>query len=197
MKSKHLDLGCGFNAKNPYKMEQLYGCDIRERSIDDPSINFNYSKANLSLDPIPFSDSFFDSISAYDFLEHIPRQALLSNGEMVNPFVNLMSEIYRALKPGGFFLASTPVYPNIAAFSDPTHVNFITKKTHFYFIGENPTASIYGFIGNFRVIKANIDTPHNSADPRENSFRKSLRRIHRVIKGEGLSHMYWELSAVK
>jgi len=197
MKKRHLDLGCGLDAKNPYNMDELYGCDIRDRSPDDLSLNFNYFRANLSLDSIPFSDNFFDSVSAYDFLEHIPRQMLLPNGVSANPFVNLMSEIYRVLKPGGFFLASTPVYPHIAAFSDPTHVNFITKKTHLYFVGDEPTAGIYGFVGKFCLIKANIDTPHNSADPRENSFRKSLRRIHRILKGEGLSHMYWELSAVK
>ena len=29
--------------------------------------------ANLSIDPIPHPDSSFDSISAFDFLEHVPR----------------------------------------------------------------------------------------------------------------------------
>jgi hypothetical protein len=70
---KHLDLGCGKNPRNPYFHENVYGVDL------DPSVTLlgdNFHCTNLSIDPIPYPDSFFDSISAFDFLEHLPRQAI-------------------------------------------------------------------------------------------------------------------------
>lgn len=197
MSTRHLDLGCGLNPKNPYKMDLIYGCDIRPINSLDTPLNFEYSQSNLATDPIPFGDNYFDSVSAYDFLEHIPRQIAIPSGEVINPFVILMNEIYRVLKPGGLFLASTPAYPSIAAFTDPTHVNFITDQTHKYFTGDQPAARIYGFDGMFYVRNVRWDTPHNSDNPNENQFRKQLRRIHRKIVGEGLTHVYWEMIAHK
>ena len=65
-----------------------------------------------------------------------------------------MNEIYRVLKPGGLFYASTPAFPSPEAFQDPTHVNIITDGTHEYFCGGNPDARIYGFTGQFVAIEA-------------------------------------------
>lgn len=63
-------------------------------------------KANLVFEAIPFSDNYFSSISAIDFLEHIPRQICLgSSNELVYPFINIMNEVWRVLTPGGKFLA--------------------------------------------------------------------------------------------
>lgn len=197
MKTRHLDLGCGFSPKNPYKRSDLFGCDIRRISDSEDLNCFEYKQANLITEAIPFANDYFDSVSAYDFLEHIPRQILLPNGLYINPFIILMNEVHRVLKPQGLFLASTPAFPSVAAFSDPTHVNFITEHTHEYFVGANATAKIYGFTGVFDVLHARWDTPHNSADPSENSIRKKLRRIHRRILHGGLTHMYWELTAKK
>jgi len=197
MKTRHLDLGCGFTAKNPYNASELFGCDIRYNALQNNELNCTYTQVNLFSKPIPHPDNYFDSVSAYDFLEHVPRQSLYKDGTSDNPFIKLMNEVYRVLKPNGIFLASSPAYPHHAAFSDPTHVNFITQYTHTYFIGNSPTAQIYGFNGKFHVIKAILDTPHNTSDPSENQLRKRLRRLHRIITGKGLSHIYWELSAIK
>jgi SAM-dependent methyltransferase len=194
--STHLDLGCGLNPFNPYSRDDLFGCDIREIDAESCDLNFTYVKVNLVVAKIPFPDKFFDSVSAMDFLEHIPRQMLLSDGQMCNPFVNLMSEIHRVLKPGGLFLAMTPCYPHPSAFVDPTHVNIITEDTHSYFIGENPIASMYGFKGGFRVKSVDWDTPKNVKQADDSEFRKRFRRFQqRYFKG-GLSHQRWELVAI-
>lgn len=105
---KHLDIGCGYKIKNPYNSSNLYGVDIHSNK---ENLIKNYKKANLILDKIPFPDSFFSSVSAYDFIEHIPRQQFI-NEEMQYPFINLMNEIYRVLKPNGLFFASTPRLPS-------------------------------------------------------------------------------------
>lgn len=117
----------------------------------------NIKCADLAIDEIPFPDNYFDYVTAHDFLEHIPRVIYVANKssmkpERRNPFIELMNEIYRVLKPGGLFLSITPAYPHGVAFRDPTHVNFITEDTFpLYFDDKNRWASIYGFKGAFRV----------------------------------------------
>ena len=119
--AKTLDLGCGLNPKNPFNCDEIYGIDIRENK------DKNILNIDLVVDPIPFDDNFFDYVSAYDFIEHIPRIIYLPKRKFA--FVDLMSEIYRVLKPGGSFLSHTPAFPNSAAWRDPTHVNIITNET--------------------------------------------------------------------
>ena len=114
---KHLDIGCGMKIKNLYGAKNLYGIDVH----DNLEKIKNYKKANLILEKLPYPDNFFCSISAYDVLEHIPRQMYIE-GRIQYPFINLMSEIYRVLKPNGNFFSCTPYYPKNAAFVDPTHV---------------------------------------------------------------------------
>lgn len=140
--TKSLDLGCGAELKNPYRANELFGVDVRE---DLPS---NIRKADLVIEPIPYDDESFDYITAYDFIEHIPR--IIYAPSRRNPFIELMNEAWRVLKPGGVFLSHTPALPHLAAFQDPTHVNIITEKTFpNYFCEPKLWASIYGFNGAF------------------------------------------------
>jgi SAM-dependent methyltransferase len=122
-----------------------------------------YRRANLAVEPIPFQDSHFSSVSAFDFIEHVPR--LLTHGDKVRfRFVELMSEVFRVLKPGGFFFSHTPAYPSPAAFQDPTHVNIITDATYpKYFCNrgtKRPGASRYGFNGGFILIAQKMYSSH-------------------------------------
>ncbi len=195
--TKHLDLGCGLKPRNPYHAQTTYGCDVREINVGVEELGFVYQKVNLVMEPIPYPDSFFDSVSAYDFLEHVPRQLVLPDGKMSNPFVNLMNEIHRVLVPGGRLLALTPAFPHVSAFTDPTHVNFITADTHQYFVGHQRSGAMYGFTGAFDVIQVRREATENAYKLDQPEWRKSLRRAHRLIFAKGLSHMMWELSAIK
>jgi SAM-dependent methyltransferase len=148
----HLDLGCGKFPRNPYNRAQLCGVDIRGLQ---PAPGFDYRPANLTLEPIPYADNVFGSVSAFDFIEHIPRLLATADGtQTFFPFIRLMDEVWRVLAPGGLFYALTPAFPNPEVFVDPTHVNVITDKTHEYFCGENPLGRIYGFRGHFTVRRA-------------------------------------------
>ena len=153
-----LDLGCGVNPRNIFNIENMYGVDIRSNNLDF------VREANLSIDKIPFEENTFDFCTAFDFLEHIPRQLYVGNKSTL-PFINLMNEIHRVLKPNGYFLHSTPGYPSKQVFQDPTHVNFITEDTfpHYFCsnihnetsmegVRDSAAASIYGFNGNFIYI---------------------------------------------
>lgn len=148
-----LDIGCGQNPRNPFEATQCFGLDIRE----DLSKNIRY--ADLTIEPIPFADGMFDYITAYDFIEHVPRVLYLPDRRF--PFIELMNEIYRSLKPGGVFLSRTPFYPISSAFTDPTHVNTITADTFpRYFDDQYQWARMYGFRGAFRVEFQGIHDTH-------------------------------------
>jgi len=154
-----LDLGCGPNPKNPFNAKNVFGIDIRSEGDSIKAVN-------LFLESIPFPENHFDYVSAFDFIEHIPRVLSvfdnnLNKNVIINPFVNLMNEIWRVLKPNGIFLHKTPVYPSLECFQDPTHVNFITPNTmSLYFNSHYPVANIYGFIGGFNIISSQIEGSH-------------------------------------
>ena len=144
--TRTLDLGCGSVPRNPFGATALAGIDIRE----NPALDVRY--ADLAIEPIPFEDASFDYVTAFDFLEHVPRVLYLPERRF--PFVELMNEIYRVLKPGGTLLSFTPAFPFGHAFRDPTHVNILTETTFpIYFDDQNRHASIYGFRGAFQIVR--------------------------------------------
>jgi len=150
--SRHVDLGAGDNPRNPFLATEVILTDFYGVSDSE-----NFIKCDITRS-LPFANSSIDSFSAYDVLEHIPRWERVpgedSPERIVFPFINLMNEIFRALKPGGLFYAVTPAFPSPTAFQDPTHINFITEETKNYFTGPSPIAKIlgYGFEGSFNVI---------------------------------------------
>lgn len=156
MTKKSLDLGSGPRPKNPYNADIVIGVDIREGLS-------NVVRANLVYEPIPFENDSFDFLTAFDFIEHIPRvisiyDSVKGANQLRFPFIELMNEIYRVLRPGGIFFSSTPAFPHSEAFQDPTHVNIITEKTFLmYFNDHYPVAHIYGFVGGFKIIAQEWD----------------------------------------
>lgn len=191
---RHLDLGCGLTPRNPYGRRALCGVDIRPLE-STPQAEFRC--ANVVLDPIPYPDNHFGSVSAFDFIEHVPRLLSTTDGRSTwFPFIVLMNEIWRVLAPGGLLYALTPAYPNQAAFVDPTHVNIITEHTHEYFCGDGRLGQIYGFEGNFNARRAEWVVYLDSLTPAPLDARQKLRRLNRQLRGR-LTHFLWELEAVK
>lgn len=142
--TRALDLGCGPQPRNKFGAQELYGIDVRS------GLGENIRRADLAIEPIPFGNEYFDFVTAFDFIEHVPR--VIYTPERRNSFVELMNEIYRVLKVGGLFYSSTPAFPHPAAFQDPTHVNIITADTFSkYFDDKLRWASMYGFKGVFQI----------------------------------------------
>ena len=159
--STHLDLGGGHNPKNPFGASRLIVLDLDSKELDlnsfwDPRAR-NCDLVQMTGDftkGLEFQDQSLDSISAFDVLEHVPRFERSKTGEVVFPFVDLMSEIYRCLKPGGLFIAVTPAFPSREAFRDPTHINFIAHNTAQVFGVEAANEDfrpMYGFRGKFFI----------------------------------------------
>lgn len=191
---KHIDLGCGSSPRNPFGAEKIYGIDIIKRDdlVED---NIFFEKSNLILESIPYENNTFDSVSAYDFFEHIPR-VVVNNNETFFPFINLMNEIYRVLKNNGELYAITPIFPKESAFVDPTHVNFISKNTYKYFCEPDLWAKMYGYNGKFEIIRVeivNFDYEVNQ----QNGFKKIIRSFLNFVNPKRKQHIVWYLKAIK
>ncbi len=190
-KQRHLDVGCGRFPRNPFDCCELHGVDIFEQSQSD----FIFTKCNVVLEKLPYKDSYFDSVSAYDFIEHIPRLVIV-DGRSSFPFVDFMSEVFRVLKPGGVFYAITPAFPKRSAFVDPTHVNYIAAETYKYFTQPDSWAAMYGFNGCFakqQVKWVNFDLEVNNY-----SFHKKLiKHLIGILFPRVKQHILWCLKAIK
>ncbi len=150
----HLDLGCGTNPRNPFLSQKVFGLDVIS-FLDFQDFDVEYRLMGEG-SIFPFDDNSIDSVSGFDFLEHLSRAFRSDLGS--NEFIHYMNEVSRVLRPGGVALFVTPAFPGKMVFSDPTHQNFITIDTIKYFISNsNNTAAPatemkYGYKGDFRLI---------------------------------------------
>jgi len=190
MTTRHLDLGCGAHPRNPYRADEVHGVDL---ALPEGMDAGRFRCANLSLEPIPHPDASFDSVSAFDFLEHVPRVLPTPDTRATRlPFVELMDEIHRVLKPGGRLYALTPAYPSAEAFQDPTHVNIITEQTWRYFCGPSPMARPYGFVGAFEMRRNEWALHPDSFEPTVPlTWRRRYKRA-RLLRQGRLTHLMWE-----
>ena len=133
-----LNLGCGIN-----RMKEYINIDVSP--VCEPDVVYDIT------DGIPFPDRSVNNIFSRDFLEHIPKDKLA--------FV--MNECHRVLKIGGVCAHEVPEAPNPIAFQDPTHVNFFTRGSAYYWMKEHSTnrwfkyGKTYGY-KDFRLVKVDI-----------------------------------------
>ena len=109
---RHLDMGCGAYARNPFNASEVFGADL----LNNPARNLqseNYFKVSEKL-TIPVQDGFFGSISAYDFVEHLNR----TDG-YPNSFISFMNEASRVLAVGGGIASGDPGFSEPRKFSRP------------------------------------------------------------------------------
>jgi len=117
---KILDLGCGDN-----KVEGAIGLDniaLSEVDIVHDLLHF----------PYPIKANSFDTIYLRHVIEHF-------NIDKIN---NIMNECYRILKKDGQLYINVPHVFSIAAFTDPTHKQFFTFGSG-YFWGKKYQKSYY------------------------------------------------------
>jgi len=97
---KILEIGVGGEGGLIYHLAQtneVYGLDVSDSAISNClGFGLAVTKANLDTDVIPFDDSYFDVVFAFEVFEHFcnPQHAL--------------EEIRRILAPDGIFISSIP-----------------------------------------------------------------------------------------
>ena len=96
-----LDLGSGPCPRDKFGVDQIVGVDFQDSVLN------NVRAADLSLAPIPAGDQSAQLVTAFDFLEHIPRWER-NQGSIRFPFLDLIDDAHRVLEPGGLFYSETP-----------------------------------------------------------------------------------------
>jgi hypothetical protein len=129
----HLDFGAGSQRRNTFGATELFSVDLYTPEVTKNAVVIQ------RLQPLPFPDQKFDSISAYDVLEHLSRDLAGAN-----EFIFYMNELHRVLKKND--------YPNNDAFADPTHINYITKTTIEYFLGDNSRGGYAGIETSYELL---------------------------------------------
>lgn len=108
--------------------------------------------ADLEKIDLPFPDSTFDEIHAYQVLEHTGKQ-----GDAAF-FFRQFDEFARILKVGGMFFAACPSYKSQWAWGDPSHTRVLTAGTisfldrERYNEGSSRTDFRHLFISNWEIV---------------------------------------------
>lgn len=98
---KYLEIGCGTGyvlkgVKLAFKNTEIYGSEIFLSGLEHAKNRIeNATLMQMDARKIPYKEEF-DVIGAFDVLEHIKEDD------------KVISEVYRALKPGGYFIATVP-----------------------------------------------------------------------------------------
>ncbi len=103
-----LNLGCGGRI-----MDGFVNCDLHPLPGVDQVMN-------LDVFPWPFDDESVSQIVASHVFEHVASP------------VEFVLECWRVLRPGGRLTIQCPHYTSENAFTDPTHVRFVTDRTFDY-----------------------------------------------------------------
>lgn len=105
---KCIDIGCGRK-----KMAGFIGIDFSPMSDADIVLNLNVER-------LPFDDSSIDFAFSSHALEHLTLEG----------FFNIVSEVYRVLKPGAQFKLVVPYFSTTLNFANPFHNNNICFNEH-------------------------------------------------------------------
>lgn len=104
-----LDLGCKdgkvtCRLREMLKVDEVYGVDIDgEALLATKQRGIRTSRVDLNEDKLPFPDGFFDLVTCLEVIEHL-----------LDPD-NMLKEVHRVVREGGWLLVSTP---NLASWTN-------------------------------------------------------------------------------
>lgn len=165
-----LDIGCSNGSltvlvANLVNASEVYGVDVSDKALEVARMRgVSTYRVDLNIETLPFHSGYFDLVMAIDIIEH------LLNTD------NLISEAYRVLRHGGYFIVSTP---NLASW-----VNRIALL-----LGYQPFTSEVSFIGDFGKLKSKWYKGHISGHVRAYTLRALIEQVKyhgfEVIKESG------------
>jgi len=164
---KKLELGAGNNRR---EMEEYYNTTVD--IVGNPDV-----KCNLGFEELPFKNDVYDLVQAFDVLEHIPKVIWDALNKRRTPFIFLMNEIYRVLKPNCSLIIETPISDS-AYRRDPTHCNHLAEDWYHYFKKENNLYYDQGLVTcNFSLI-SNVMRPYMWSE--KDIMRTELKAIKKI-----------------
>lgn len=130
-----INLGCGKDIRDGWT-----NCDHHPLQGVDVVMD-------LDTFPWPFKDSSAEHILASHIFEHVAHP------------VEFVLECWRVLEPGGVLTVTCPHWKSENAFTDPTHVRFVTDRTFDYWCKGTPLngplgAQFLGDVFSFKKISA-------------------------------------------
>jgi len=165
-KLAYLDVGAGRGElidlmRKSYNID-AYACDYHVERFSHTDIPIK--KVNLNIEPLPFKDDTFDLITCSEVIEHLEN------------YRQIIRETYRALKPGGVVIITTPNILNMNSrlrFFGAGFYNLFgplpIKNDRLYSTGGHITPVSYFYLAhaladaNFSSIKLNIDKHQRSS----------------------------------
>lgn len=90
--------GIGEDLETIRKFGRIHAIDIEEKALELIPQELVHEKKICNICELPYENNFFDLAVAFDVLEHIEQDTQATQ------------EIYRALKPGGFFVFTVPAF---------------------------------------------------------------------------------------
>jgi SAM-dependent methyltransferase len=116
-------LGCGTDRRKKVRFEQIPDDWTSLTTLDvDPSVKPDVVW-DLNNPYLPFNDSQFDEVHAYECLEHVGRQ-----GDW-QFFFRQFYDFWRILKPNGYFVATVPMWDSPWAWGDPGHTRVLPRQS--------------------------------------------------------------------
>lgn len=126
---------------------------------------------DLNIRPLPFEDDTFDTIRAFDVLEHLGKQGDYRS------FFDEWSEWWRILKPGGIFYGISPHWASPWAWMDPGHTRVIGPEMFTFLCQPNYETQIGNTpMSDYRFCyRADFDLIHSVIDG--GTFQFGLRAV--------------------
>lgn len=136
-----LDLGAARNPAPGFTGVDLHGADIN---------------CDIRLG-LPVDASSVGCVRAFDFLEHMNHcpDSACTHGADGHPrcVVGVMSELYRALAPGGWLITRTPSTDGRGAFQDPTHTSYWNPNSFWYYTRREQANFLTGSDSRFQAAR--------------------------------------------
>lgn len=122
------------------KLRKIDLCGGHDKPIGYESIDLKRGDIQADLNTTwPLQDNSIGLIRAHDAIEHLKDP------------IHTMSEAYRVLAHGGFYLIDVPSTDGVGAWCDPTHVSFWNKRSFRYYTDKN-IAKYIDFKGKFQIL---------------------------------------------